>query len=112
LLTSKNLGVLWSSETYSGVNTLKLIIIRPKRCSMKKIKNHGILYKYNVSTAYIPKVLAKMGMGGKSRPESIRIIRNLIENYRAWKVNGLKYPITLLLKPLSKIPQFLFKKKV
>ncbi len=47
------------------------------------------LYKYNVSTTYIPKVLAKMRTGGKSRPEPIRIIRNMLENYKAWKVNGL-----------------------
>ncbi len=63
------------------------------------------LYKYNVSTTYIPRVLVKMRMGGTSKP-GMYTLGAIRENYRAWKVNGLKYPITILLKPLSKIPQF------
>ena len=49
-----------------------------------------------------------MGTGGTSNP-GIYTVKAIIENYRAWKVNGLKYPITLLLKPLSKIMQFVNK---
>jgi len=64
------------------------------------------LYKYGISATYIPKVLVKMRAGGTSKPGSYTA-RAVIENYQAWKVNGLKYPITLLLKPFSKIPQFL-----
>jgi len=70
------------------------------------------LYKYDVSTTYIPKVLVKMRTGGKSNP-GIYTVKAIIENYRAWKVNGLNPNlITFALKPLSKVPQFLFKKKL
>lgn len=66
------------------------------------------LYRYNVSTAYIPRVLVKMRTGGKSRPDVIRVAKNMIENYRAWKVNGLKpNPTTFVLKPLSKAVQYI-----
>lgn len=66
------------------------------------------LYKYNISTVYIPKVLVKMRTGGESRPSLINIIDNSISCYRAWKENGLgPNPITFLLKPLSRVNQFL-----
>lgn len=66
------------------------------------------LYKYNVSTAYIPRVLVKMRTGGKSKPDLIRITKNMIENYRAWKVNELDLnPFTFILKPLSKAVQYI-----
>lgn len=66
------------------------------------------LYRCNVSTAYIPRVLVKMRTGGKSRPEPIRVAKNMIENYRAWNVNGLKpNPVTFILKPLSKAIQYI-----
>lgn len=66
------------------------------------------LYKHNISTVYIPKVLVKMRTGGQSKPSIINIINNNISCYRAWKENGLKSnPITFLLKPLSKVIQFL-----
>ena len=66
------------------------------------------LYKQGVSTTYIPRVLVKMRVGGTSRP-GLYTVRAIIENYRAWKVNGLHYPITILLKPFSKINQFIKK---
>jgi glycosyltransferase len=72
------------------------------------------LYKHEVSTTYIPEVLVKMRAGGTSPPRGRRAgrpgmytIKSVIENYRAWKVNGLSYPPTMLLKPFSKISQFL-----
>jgi len=63
------------------------------------------LYKYDVSTTYIPGVLVKMRTGGRSNP-GLYTAGSVMENHRAWKVNGLKYPITVLMKPLSKIFQF------
>jgi hypothetical protein len=66
------------------------------------------LYKYNISTTYIPRVLVKMRMGGTSKP-GMYTLGAIKKNYQAWKVNGLKYPITLLLKPFSKIMQFVNK---
>jgi hypothetical protein len=63
------------------------------------------LYKHEISTTYIPEVLVKMRVGGTSRP-GMYTLRSVIENYRAWKVNGLSYPPTMLLKPFSKIFQY------
>ncbi len=67
------------------------------------------LEKYKVSSCYIPKVLVKMRVGGKSN-RFINIIKANFEAYRAWKINSLKInPFRILLKPLSKISQY-FKK--
>lgn len=63
------------------------------------------LYKHGVSTIYIPKVLVKMRVGRTNRP-GFYTVRAIIENCRAWKVNELHYPITVLLKPFSKLVQF------
>jgi glycosyltransferase len=66
------------------------------------------LYKYNVSITYIPKVLVKMRTGGKSRPGVINTTKNMLENYRAWKINELEAnPLTFFLKPLSKATQYI-----
>jgi glycosyltransferase involved in cell wall biosynthesis len=67
------------------------------------------LYKYEVSTTYIPRVLVKMRAGGTSKP-GFYTLKAIIENYNAWKVNGLKpNPITFVFKPLSKLSQYLRK---
>lgn len=66
------------------------------------------LYKFGCSTAYIPKILVKMRTGGNSRPSLTNTIKSNIECYRAWKVNGLNpNPITFILKPISKIVQYI-----
>lgn len=66
------------------------------------------LYKYNVSTAYIPKVLVKMRTGGSCRPGLSNTLHNIIENYYAWKVNGLHTNLsTFLMKPLFKTLQYI-----
>ena len=49
------------------------------------------LYRHEISTSYITEVLVKMRTGGTSRP-GMYTLRSVIENYRAWKVNGLSYP--------------------
>ena len=67
------------------------------------------LEKYKVSSCYIPKVLVKMRIGGKSN-RFINVIKANFEAYRSWKINSLKInPFRILLKPLSKISQY-FKK--
>ncbi len=64
------------------------------------------LYKYDVSAVYIPKILVKMRTGGTSKPGSYTT-KAVMENYRAWKVNGLSpNPLTFILKPLSKLLQY------
>jgi len=64
------------------------------------------LYKYNISTIYIPEVLVKMRTGGTSNP-GLYTLKAIRENYKAWKVNDLNpNPKTFILKPLSKVIQF------
>ena len=66
------------------------------------------LYKYNVSTAYIPKCLVRMRTGGSCRPGLFNTSKNMMENYRAWKINDLTpTPITFILKPLTKVFQYI-----
>lgn len=68
------------------------------------------LEKYKVQSCYIPQILVKMRIGGKSNQNIKNIIKANMECYRAWKVNGLKInPLKIFLKPLSKISQY-FKK--
>jgi len=66
------------------------------------------LEKYNISSTYISKVFVKMRVGGESNQSIKNIIKANIESYKAWKVNGLYInPLMFLLKPLSKLKQFL-----
>lgn len=68
------------------------------------------LVKEKIATAYIPEVLVKMRVGGKSNSTLNNRIRANRMDRMAWKVNGLKpYPWTLWLKPFSKIPQYFLK---
>ena len=65
------------------------------------------LYKHEISTTYIPKVLVKMRTGGTSNP-GVYTFKAILENYRAWKVNDLSpNPTTFFLKPFLKIFQFM-----
>lgn len=70
------------------------------------------LLKYQVKAKYIPEVLVKMRIGGKSNLSlKQRLIANRFDR-KAWEVNGLKpSPWTLILKPLSKIGQYLLPNK-
>jgi len=65
-----------------------------------------LLYKYNISTRYIPMVLVKMRVGGRSNKTLKNIIQKSLEDYRACRIYGLGY-LTLLSKNLRKLPQFL-----
>lgn len=66
--------------------------------------------KENISASYIPEILVKMRIGGKSNRGLKNLIRKSLEDYKSWKVNGLKIsPLIMLKKPLLKIDQF-FKK--
>jgi len=70
------------------------------------------LEKFKISSAYIPEILVKMRTGGTSAKNIKNIIKANIETYRAWKANGLKInPLRILLKPLSKILQFIKNRK-
>lgn len=66
------------------------------------------LLKNKIKPAYLSEVMINMRQGGKSTASiKNRIIAN-IEDRKAWKVNQLKPDFfTLILKPLSKIKQFI-----
>ncbi|MCC9168220.1 glycosyltransferase family 2 protein [Pontibacter harenae] len=66
------------------------------------------LYKHKLSTYYIPKVLVRMRVGGKSNATLKNRLRANQEDYNAWLVNGLKpHFYTRILKPLRKLVQFI-----
>ncbi|WP_143870061.1 glycosyltransferase family 2 protein [Catenovulum sediminis] len=67
------------------------------------------LWKGQVTTHYIPKVLVKMRVGGASNRSLKNIIRKSKEDKLALKTNGLPWLRALTFKNLSKIPQFLKK---
>lgn len=68
------------------------------------------LYKQKISSSYIPQVLVKMRTGGISNVTLKSRIKANREDRLAWKVNGLKpASFTLILKPLSKLRQWVVK---
>lgn len=68
------------------------------------------IYKHKIKTSYIHEVFVKMRVGGKSNVSLMNRIKANREDRLAWKMNGLKPNfLTLILKPLSKIFQFLKK---
>ena len=68
-----------------------------------------MLGKYKITTAYLPKVLYKMRVGGASNRSIKNIIQKSQEDIKALKNNGIGGLHTIILKNLSKIPQFLKK---
>ena len=66
------------------------------------------LLKNCARVAYIPDVLVKMRTGGASNATLKKRLQANRMDRKAWHVNGLKpYPWTLVLKPLSKLTQYL-----
>jgi len=66
-----------------------------------------LLHKHKCSTAYIPEVLVKMRVGGKSNVSLANRIKANREDKKAWLLNGLKPGMfTFIRKPLSKLGQF------
>ncbi len=65
------------------------------------------LGKNKISTYYIPEVFIKMRVGGASNRGLKNIVLKTNEDYKAWKVNNLDSTFyAILLKTLSKVPQF------
>lgn len=69
-----------------------------------------MLGKHKISTAYLPKVLYKMRVGGASNRSLGNILQKSKEDARALKNNNIGGYATLFMKNAVKIPQF-FKKK-
>jgi glycosyltransferase len=66
------------------------------------------LLKHKIKPAYLNEVMIKMRQGGKSTGSLKNRIVAHMEDRKAWKVNQLKPAFfTLILKPLSKIKQFI-----
>jgi glycosyltransferase involved in cell wall biosynthesis len=66
-----------------------------------------IMYRYNISLHYLPKVLVKMRVGGKSNLSMGNRLKANIEDLKAWEINGLNpYMFTTILKPLIKLKQY------
>jgi len=66
------------------------------------------IHKFKISISYLPEVLVKMRVGGKSNITLLNRIKANREDRLAWKINGLTpAPFTLILKPLLKLKQFL-----
>jgi len=57
--------------------------------------------------AYLPKTITKMRVGGASNRSLKNIILKSMEDVKIIKLNGLFWPVTLLFKNLSKLPQFI-----
>ena len=64
-------------------------------------------YKHRITSAYLPEVLIRMRVGGKSNRSIKNIFRKSREDYNALIINEIKNPVrTLVLKNLTKLPQF------
>lgn len=72
-----------------------------------------LLYKQNINVFYIPMILIKMRMGGKSNASIMNRIRANKEDGLAWTENQLNKPLFIRIKkPLQKIKQFFLKPKL
>ena len=72
-----------------------------------------LLYKQNINVFYIPMILVKMRMGGKSNASIMNRIRANKEDGLAWTENQLNKPLFVRIKkPLQKIKQLFLKPKL
>jgi len=67
------------------------------------------LGKYKISTTYLPEVMIKMRIGGKSNKNIKNIILKMKEDLKALKTNNIGGFHTLIMKNIIKIPQLLIK---
>lgn len=65
------------------------------------------LYANTVSAGYIPELLVRMRMGGKSNKNLSKIILKMKEDYQILKKYSLSPFKTLFLKNINKLPQFI-----
>ena len=67
-----------------------------------------LLYRYNISCAYLPQVVTKMRIGGVSNTSITNRFKAHVQDWRTWRANEISvFPIWVLLKPLRKIFQYL-----
>ena len=66
------------------------------------------ILKHRIRVKYIPRVLVRMSLGGKSNRSLGNIVRANLEVWRAWKKNGLSFGYFVpVLKPARKLVQFI-----
>jgi glycosyltransferase len=68
-----------------------------------------ILWRGRVHAAYIPEVLVRMRLGGVSNVSLFNMLHKSREDYAAMRQNGIGGLQTLLLKNVTKLPQFVIK---
>ena len=72
------------------------------------------LYRYRISSKYLPVLIVKMRVGGQSNRNMMSRLRANRRDYLAMKINNIPFPhIASILKPIIKLRQFyytLFKK--
>jgi glycosyltransferase len=65
------------------------------------------LFKHNLSTVYLPKLIIRMRKGGLSNNSFLKRIEANRNDYKAMKANGIPFPLFVsILKPLSKLHQY------
>lgn len=65
------------------------------------------LYRYRISSHYLPKLIVKMRVGGQSNSNLYGRLRANRRDYLAMKINNIPFPLVAsVLKPLIKIPQY------
>jgi glycosyltransferase len=68
------------------------------------------LGKHQISTHYIEKILVKMRVGGESNKSIKNLFQKSKEDIIAMKKNGIGHPSSIIIKNITKLPQF-FKKE-
>ncbi|EFB7394384.1 TPA: glycosyltransferase family 2 protein [Escherichia coli] len=67
------------------------------------------ILKQRILIEYLPKVLVKMRVGGISNRSVSSMVKKSMEDIRVMKQNGIIWPIALVYKNISKLPQFIKK---
>jgi glycosyltransferase len=62
---------------------------------------------YKISVAYLPNILIKMRLGGESNKNYTNLRQKTLEDIKVLKKNKIGGKYTIILKNISKIPQFL-----
>lgn len=69
-----------------------------------------LLWRFNIAVSYIPEVLVNARIGGATNKDIKSIIRSSMEVYRVIKTHKIGGILTLIIRHLSRIPQFIRKR--
>lgn len=70
-----------------------------------------LIMKHRISPKYIPRVLVRMSLGGKSNRSLANIVKANLEVRQAWRNNGLSFGYLVpLLKPAQKVAQLVHRR--